>query len=160
MFVPIPDQPGLIHDYESDTFVGHTLSSATCELYHRYSTLLTPLTATLITLKHARFGHCCPVRVHDGGDEAGDIHTRGGASTVRWKELRTQSRKLRIQKKWQPGVPALPPERRSSSSSFGRPRNHFVPLPAAARLPIFIQRKRTRNKRFPVINGGKIAMRD
>ena len=62
-FVPIPDQLGLIRDLESDPFVGHALSSATCELYHRYGMWLAPLTTTLITLKHAQFGHCCPVRV-------------------------------------------------------------------------------------------------
>ncbi|MFC1350366.1 MAG: hypothetical protein G8D60_13465 [gamma proteobacterium symbiont of Phacoides pectinatus] len=64
-FVPIPDQLGLIRDLESDPFVGHALSSATCELYHRYGMWLAPLTTTLITLKHAQFGHCCPVRVDD-----------------------------------------------------------------------------------------------
>ena len=35
MFLPIENQPGLIADLESDPFVGHALSSATCELYHR-----------------------------------------------------------------------------------------------------------------------------
>ena len=33
MFLPIENQPGLISDLESDPFVGHALSSATCELY-------------------------------------------------------------------------------------------------------------------------------
>ena len=37
MFLPIPaeNQPGLIADLEGDPFVGHALSSAFCELYHR-----------------------------------------------------------------------------------------------------------------------------
>ena len=39
--------------------------------------------------------------------------------------------KIKDPKKWQPGVPALPPERQSKkndfSNSFGEPRNHFVP---------------------------------
>ena len=81
MFLPIENLPGLIADLESDPFVGHALSSATCELYHRYGMLLAPLTAALTTLKHCQFGHCCPVRVHDGGDEAGEPRDGGGAST-------------------------------------------------------------------------------
>ena len=42
MFLPIPgeNQPGLIADLEGDPFVGHALSSATCELYHRYGMFL------------------------------------------------------------------------------------------------------------------------
>ena len=96
MFLPIENLPGLIADLESDPFVGHALSSATCELYHRYGMFLAPLTAALTTLKHCQFRHCCPVRVHDGGDEAGEPRDGGGASTVlQWKELR---RKLRIKK--------------------------------------------------------------
>ena len=45
MFLPIPaeNQPELIADLEGDPFVGHTLSSATCELYHRYGMFLAPL---------------------------------------------------------------------------------------------------------------------
>ena len=81
MFPPIENQPRLIADLESDPFVEHALSSATCELYHRYGMFLAPLTAALTTLKHCQFGHCCPVRVHDGGDEAGEPRDGGGAST-------------------------------------------------------------------------------
>ena len=77
-FVPIPDQLGLIRDLESDPFVGHALSSATCELYHRYGMWLAPLTTTLITLKHARFGHCCPVRVDDVDGERSAEQPRDG----------------------------------------------------------------------------------
>ena len=47
MFLPIENQPGLIADLESDPFVRHALSSATCELYHRYSMFLAPLTTAL-----------------------------------------------------------------------------------------------------------------
>ena len=82
---------------EVDLEYPEDLSSATCELYHHYGMFLAPLTAALHTLKHCQFGHCCLVRVHDGGDEAGEPRDGGGASTVlQWKELR---RKLRIQKK-------------------------------------------------------------
>ena len=61
MFLSIENQPGLIADLESDPFVGHALSSATCELYHRYGMFLAPLPAALTTLKHCQFGHCCPL---------------------------------------------------------------------------------------------------
>ena len=81
MFLPIENQPGLIADLESDPFVGHALSSATCELYHLYGMFLAPLTAALTTLKLCQFGHCCPVGVYDGGDEAGESRDGGGAST-------------------------------------------------------------------------------
>ena len=48
LFLPIPaeNQPGLI----ADPFVGHALSSATCEQYHRYGMFLAPLTAALTTI--------------------------------------------------------------------------------------------------------------
>ena len=77
MFFPIPaeNQPGLIADLEGDPFVGHALSSATCELYHRYGMFLAPLTAALTTIKHCQFGHRCPAVINernqaDGGDPA------------------------------------------------------------------------------------------
>ena len=85
MYLPIENQLGLIADLKGDPFVGHALSSATCELYHRYGMFLAPLTAALTTLKHCQFGHCCPVRTHDGGDDVakqqGEPRDGGGAST-------------------------------------------------------------------------------
>ena len=59
MFLPIPaeNQPGLIAELEADPFVRLALSSATCELYHRYGMFLAPLTAALTTIKHCQFGH-------------------------------------------------------------------------------------------------------
>ena len=79
MFLQIENQPGLIADLEGDLFVGHALSNATCKLYHRYAMFLAPLTAGL---KHCQFGHCCPVRVKDGGDDiAKQQGDSGGAST-------------------------------------------------------------------------------
>ena len=81
MFLPIENQPGLIADLESDPFVGLALSSTTWKLYHRYGMYLAPLTAALTTLKHCQFGHCCPVGVYDGGDEAGESRDGGGAGT-------------------------------------------------------------------------------
>lgn len=71
MFLPIPaeNQPGLIADLEGDPFVGHALSSATCELYHRYGMFLAPLTAALTTMKHCQFGHQCPATINNDGED-------------------------------------------------------------------------------------------
>ena len=131
MFFPIENQPGLIADLESDPFVGHALSSATCELYHRYGMYLAPLTAALTTLKHCQFGHCCPIGEYDRGDEAGESRDGLGAGTESSSEKGYGE--VKDPKKVQPGVPALPPERQSKkkdfSSSFGWPRSHFAPPP-------------------------------
>ena len=90
MFLPIPveNQPGLTADFEGDQFVGHALSSATCELYHRYGMFLVPLTAALTTIKHCQFGHRCPAVMNDGnqadGGESADSVNAGfvrGAGT-------------------------------------------------------------------------------
>ena len=84
MFLPIPaeNQPGLIADLEGDPFVGHTLSSATCELYHRYGMLLAPLTAVSTTIKHCQFGHRCPAAINDGNqaDEGEPADSSGGTA--------------------------------------------------------------------------------
>ena len=73
MFLPIltENQPGLIADLEGDPFVGHALSSATCELYHRYGMFLAPLTTALTTIKHSQFGHQCPAVINDGNQADG-----------------------------------------------------------------------------------------
>ena len=149
MFLPIENQPGLIADLESDLFLGHALSSATCELYHRYGMFFAPLTAALTTLKHCQFGHCCPVSL---------LMEQTKLENQETAEEPTQSppvEKVKDKKKWQPGVPALPPERQSKkndfSSSFEQPRNLLAPppppTPPPPRLPIFLLRSRT--KRFP-----------
>ena len=67
---------------ETDPFVGHALSSATCELYHRYDMFLAPLTPALTTLKHCQFGHFCPVTVHDGGDDVAKQQGDGGGAST------------------------------------------------------------------------------
>ena len=73
MFLPIPaeNQPVLIADLEGDPFVGHALSSATCELYHRYGMFFAPLTTALTTIKHCQFGHRCPAVINDGNQADG-----------------------------------------------------------------------------------------
>ena len=73
MFLPIPaeNQPGRIADLEGDPFVGHALSTATCELYHPYAMFLAPLTAALATIKHCQFGHRCLAIINDGNQADG-----------------------------------------------------------------------------------------
>ena len=73
MFLPIPaeNQPGLIADLEGDPFVGHALSNATCELYHRNGMFLAPLTTALTTIKHCQFGHRSPAVINDGNQADG-----------------------------------------------------------------------------------------
>ena len=70
MFLPIPpeSQLALVHDLEAHLFVGHALSSATCELYHRYGMFLAPLTAALTTARHCQFGHHCSPTINNGGE--------------------------------------------------------------------------------------------
>ena len=78
MFLPIPaeNQPRLIADLEGDPFVGHALSSATCELCHRYGMFLGPLTTALTTIKHCQFGHRCPAVINDGNQADGGTARR------------------------------------------------------------------------------------
>ena len=65
MFLSIPaeKQTGLIADLAGDPFA---LSSATCELNHRYGMFFAPLTAALTTIKHCQFGNRCPAVINDG----------------------------------------------------------------------------------------------
>ena len=85
MYLPIPaeNQPGLIADLEGDPFVGHALSSATCELYHRYGMFLAPLTAALTTLKHCQLGHRCPAVINDGNQADGGEPAGSSGGTAR-----------------------------------------------------------------------------
>ena len=85
MFLPIPaeNQPELIADLEGDPFVGHALSSATCELYHRYGMFLAPLTAALTTIKHCQFGHRCPAVINDGNQADGGEPADSSGGTAR-----------------------------------------------------------------------------
>ena len=85
MFLPIPaeNQPGLIADLEGDPFVGHALSSATCELYHRYAMFLAPLTTALTTIKHCQFGHRCPAVIYDGNQADGGEPAGSSGGTAR-----------------------------------------------------------------------------
>lgn len=83
MFLPIPpeNQPALVADLETDPFVGHALSSAACELYHRYGVFLAPLTTAITTAKHCQFEHQRPQTiVEDGGREPTSSDATGGKS--------------------------------------------------------------------------------
>ena len=88
MFLPIPpeEQPELLSELESDPFVEHAVSSATCELYHRFGMYLAPLTAELTTLRHCRFGHgACiddtDVTSQDGGRSDSDTKCQATTGT-------------------------------------------------------------------------------
>lgn len=83
MFLPIPpeNQPALVADLEADPFVGHALSSATCELYHRYGMFLAPLTAALTTAKHCQFKHRCPRIIDEDGGREPDAGQPGGGKS-------------------------------------------------------------------------------
>ena len=74
-FLPIPtgNLPNLVADLEADPFVGHALSSASCELYHRYGMYLAPLTAALTTARHCRIEYDKPCT---------DSEDVGGCNTV------------------------------------------------------------------------------
>ena len=79
MFLPIPpeEQPELVAELEADPFVEHAVSSATCEMYHRFGMYLAPVTAALTTLRHCRFGH--------GAHNMDDTYQDGGRSDG-WRE--------------------------------------------------------------------------
>ena len=74
LFLPIPpeEQPELLAELEADPFVEHAVSSATCEMYHRFGMYLAPVTAALTTLRHCRFGH--------GAHNRDDTYQDGGRS--------------------------------------------------------------------------------
>ena len=153
-FLPIPaeNQPGLIADLEGDTFVGHVLSSAACELYHRYGLFLAPLTAALTTIKHCQFGHRCSAVINDGNQAVGGEPAGSSGGPARRNSFargpahspveRVTDKKAKDPKK----VQALPPGKNDCSNSFRRPRNHYVhqsaQLTTTARL--LLQRKRSR----------------
>ena len=94
MFLPIPaeNKPGLVADLEGDSFVGHALSTATCELYYRYSWCMAPLTAALTILQHCQFGHRCPVSISDGGHQ-GEPRDIESPDRVSWGAITDGSRK-------------------------------------------------------------------
>ena len=86
MFLSIPaeNQPGLIADLKGDPFVRRTLSSATCELYHRYGMFLAPLTAALTTIKLCQFGHRCPAVINDIKDDGSQADGGEPRDSVNW----------------------------------------------------------------------------
>ena len=85
LFLPIPaaNQAGLIADLEGNPFVGHALSSATCELYHRYGMFLAPLTAALTTIKYCQFVNRRPAVINDGNPADGGEPADSSGGTAR-----------------------------------------------------------------------------
>jgi hypothetical protein len=95
MVLPIPpeNQQHLVTDLESDPFVGHAVTTACCELYHRYGMYLAPLTAAVTTIKHCQFeGTAQPAYgTHDGrpgecGYPESNNSTRGAARAASHSE--------------------------------------------------------------------------
>ena len=100
MLIPIPaeNQLGLIADLEGDPFAGHALSSATCELYHRYGMILAPLTAAFTTVKHCQFGHQCPAVINDGNQADGGEPAGSSAGTARRNSFALRSQHIDLLK--------------------------------------------------------------
>lgn len=95
-FLPIPpeNQPKLVADLEADPFVENALSSATCELYHRYGMYLAPVTAVLTTAKHCRFGES-PRKIDSHVTDDDVIHDdreRGVCDSRDWGQHRESDR--------------------------------------------------------------------
>ena len=91
MLLPIPpeEQPELLSELESDPFVEHAVSGATCELYHRFGMYLAPVTAALTTLRHCRFGHGDDTSYHR--DDTDVTSEDGGRSDETGTECQTHS---------------------------------------------------------------------
>ena len=148
MFFQIENQPALVADLKAEPFVGHAFNSATCELYHRYSMFLAPLTATLTTMKHCQFGHQCSQTINDDGEptNGGKVERVTDPAVPDPVPGTTKTTEQKTPKKKELVVPALPPERPKCSKRFGQPRNHFVVrLSIPAGESVFLQRKQTRN---------------
>ena len=70
----------LTADLEADPFVGHALTTVSCELYHRYGFYLAPITAMLSTFKHYKASKPLCIE-QDGRADGGSglSTTEGGA---------------------------------------------------------------------------------
>ena len=106
-------KPGLIADLEGDPFVGHALSSAICELYHRYGMFLALLTAALTTIKHCQFGHRCPAVINEEIKQMAESPQAKPAQTVSTGEpaqgpleRKTEKKGKDPKKRWRPGAAA------------------------------------------------------
>ena len=79
MLLPLPQvkQPQLVADLEGDPFVNHALTTACCELYHRYGSYLAPVTAALTTMKHCEFRQEELSTIDDGRYRESDTDTEG-----------------------------------------------------------------------------------
>ena len=82
LFLPLPayNRSKLVADLEADPFVEHALSSATCELYHRYGTYLAPLATVLTTAQHCQFGQPSQPLGSNGGTRGASADETRGAS--------------------------------------------------------------------------------
>ena len=90
-FLPISleQQPHLVADLEGDPFVGHAVTTACCELYHRYGMYLAPLTAAITTVKHCQFGE--KVEQYNRTTHGGESHGYWTNSSPRGESSPTES---------------------------------------------------------------------
>ena len=68
----ISDQDALSEDLENDPFLNSALQRVTCELYHRFSSFLAPLSVGIITSRHYLYEHN-----KNGEQTSGTIATGG-----------------------------------------------------------------------------------
>ena len=70
--LPIPpaSQNLLYTDLENDPFVGHALTSVTCELYHKYGMYLAPITTALTTARYCEFKQTDLVNNNNNGEQS------------------------------------------------------------------------------------------
>ena len=66
----VASQNLLCTDLENDPFVGHALTTITCELYHKYGMYLAPITAALTTARYCEFKQTNSNNNNNGDDTA------------------------------------------------------------------------------------------
>ena len=68
--IPVSSQDSLRTDLENNPFVGHALTTITCELYHKYGMYLAPITAALTTARYCEFKQINTNNNRDGDNTA------------------------------------------------------------------------------------------
>ena len=137
MFLPIENQPGLIADIDSDPFVGHTLSSATCAALLEYTMEETKQENQETAEEPVQSPPVKRVtkKVQDPKKLAAG---RAGAAARKTKQEERLLEQFQVAK--EPFRPATTPPPH--------------PPPPSTRLPIFLLLRR-RTKRFPSRNAAK-----
>ena len=158
LLIPAENQAGLISDLGGDPFVGHALSSATCELYHRYGMFLAPLTAALTTIKHCQFEHRCPtvimteIKQTEQSPQVKSAETDSPAEPAHSPVERVTEEKAKDPKRVAAGRAGAAAWQKDCSNSFRQPKNHYVRTTARLLL------RRKRNRRNAQTNGQNIPI--